>query len=94
MLRFRYNNDDRAPLTTLAPADVPLFYRHLHVLTRATRDPAMAAMVRLRPGDGLLVDNHRVLHGRHAFSGARNLLGWYMDRDELLSRARRLALVQ
>ena len=40
----------------------------------------------------LLVHNSRVLHGREAFDGARNLLGAYMDQDELDSTARVLGL--
>jgi alpha-ketoglutarate-dependent taurine dioxygenase len=40
----------------------------------------------------VLVHNSRVLHGREAFEGARNLLGAYMDQDELDSTARVLGL--
>ena len=40
----------------------------------------------------LVVNNARVLHGRESFDGARNLLGAYMDRDELDSTARVLGL--
>ncbi len=40
----------------------------------------------------LLVNNTRVLHGREAFEGPRNLLGAYMDQDELDSTARVLGL--
>ena len=90
MRRFRYNNDDRAPLINLPSEDIPLFYRHLHTLTRIIRDPKLSAFVRLRAGDGVIVDNHRVMHGRQSFRGPRNLLGWYMDRDELESCARRV----
>ncbi|MGW2547762.1 TauD/TfdA family dioxygenase, partial [Kitasatospora sp. NPDC001574] len=31
-------------------------------------------LLRLAPGQGLLLDNHRVLHGRTAFSGGRLIL--------------------
>ena len=47
------------------------------------------ALVRLRlePGDVIVFDNLRVLHGRSAFSGAgdRRLRGCYADRDALFS---------
>lgn len=39
-------------------------------------------------GDALLLDNHRVLHGRHAFTGTRNLLGCYMTAADWQSRCR------
>ena len=90
---FRYNNDDRAVLNSLPPHDVALFYRYLRLLTASTRDPALSAFVQLKVGDGCLVHNHRVLHGRRSFVGERNLQGWYMGRDELMSCARQLGLV-
>jgi hypothetical protein len=40
----------------------------------------------------LAVDNHRVLHGRKAFVGYRNLLGFYMDRDMVESKMRQLGV--
>ena len=46
------------------------------------------------PGDLILFDNRRMLHGRAAFdpqSGVRRLEGCYLDRDEILSRLRVLA---
>ena len=91
--RFRYNNDDRAPLINLPSEDIPLFYRHLRTLMQITREPKLSAFVRLREGDGVIVDNHRVMHGRQSFRGSRNLLGWYMDRDELESCARRVGVL-
>ena len=35
--------------------------------------------VALSPGDFLLYDNHRILHGRTAFRGARWVRGIYFD---------------
>jgi gamma-butyrobetaine dioxygenase len=55
--------------------------------------------LKLAPGELLIVDNRRVLHGRTAFSGSgsRHLQGCYADRDGLLSTLaaleRRLAQV-
>ena len=42
---------------------------------------------KLAPGEGFIVDNTRVLHGRNAYSGAgtRWLQGCYADKDGLLS---------
>jgi gamma-butyrobetaine dioxygenase len=40
--------------------------------------------VRMEAGDVLVVDNHRVLHGRTAFDpsrGSRHLQGCYIDHD-------------
>ncbi len=46
----------------------------------------------MQPGDIVIFDNERVLHGREAFSGAFNRLlrGCYSDRDGLLATLSRL----
>ena len=45
-----------------------------------------AAKVRLAPGDALVIDNSRVMHGRAPFSGAeRHLQGCYVDADGVWS---------
>jgi hypothetical protein len=38
----------------------------------------------------LVFDNHRVLHGRSAFKGARRLCGAYVNGDDYRSRIRTL----
>lgn len=40
----------------------------------------------------LFVDNWRVLHGREAFTGYRQLCGCYLTRDDVLNTARLLGL--
>ena len=54
---------------------------------KGNHDPAMAVGFKLAPGEGFIVDNTRVLHGRYAYSGAgtRWLQGCYADKDGLLS---------
>ncbi|MFC8716571.1 TauD/TfdA family dioxygenase [Kitasatospora sp. NPDC057198] len=55
-------------LARFSPDVVP----HLPALREALQRNAIT--VRLRPGQALLVDNHRVLHGRSAFTGERLML--------------------
>ena len=94
--RCRLNNDDRAPLHPHKHSgiDLDLFYRrYLPVLLERTRDPSMSAEVRLDPGMMLVINNHRVMHGRRAFEGlSRNMIGGYMNLDEYESRCRLLGL--
>ena len=52
------------------------------------RDPAYQVRIRLSPGDALVFDNQRVLHGRDTFHGHRHLLYAQLDLDEAHSRAR------
>jgi gamma-butyrobetaine dioxygenase len=54
--------------------------------------PGVATRLRLVPGEVLVMDNWRLLHGRDAYrDAARRLEGCYLDRDELLSRVREVA---
>ena len=82
--RVRYNNDDRAPLTHLSLDQVDLFYQHLPALLSAFRRPDLTVQVKLARGDMVVVDNHRVMHGRTPFHGAskRKLVGCYAEMSE------------
>jgi len=80
----------------LQPFDVPedqviSLYQAYFQFAELLRDPAHIIRLRLEPGDLLVFDNSRVLHGRTAYdpqSGARHLQGCYVDSDDLLSRIR------
>jgi gamma-butyrobetaine dioxygenase len=54
--------------------------------------PERQIALSLQPGDIVIFDNERILHGRAAFSGAsdRLLKGCYADRDGLLATLARL----
>ena len=86
--RVRYNETDRGPLAALGFADTRDFYSHARVL-HAVLD-AIEMPLRLSEGDALLIDNLRVLHGRHGFIGRRNLLGTYLTADDWQGRLRLL----
>jgi trimethyllysine dioxygenase len=40
------------------------------------------------PGEAMLFDNWRVLHGRTAYTGHRHLCGGYVNREDYESRLR------
>ncbi len=68
----------------------PAFCRFLRML----REDRFLARFRLNAGECVVFDNHRVVHGREAFSaesGARHLRGCYTDRGALRSTYRVLA---
>lgn len=83
----RAGDDDflvRSSYFTLAPHALPFaataeFYRAHDRFIRGLRDPRNHVRVRLGPGDWLLYDNHRTLHARTGFRGARWLRGVYFD---------------
>ncbi len=74
----------RSSYFTLAPFRVAFalmdaWYRAYDRFTRLVRDPRHHYRFRLAPGDALLYDNHRVLHGRTGFRGPRWVRGVYFD---------------
>ena len=76
MIRYSY--------FTMAPHHLPFedmeeWYRAYDRFARLVRDPANQLRFTLRPGDFLAYDNHRMLHARTKFRGARWLRGIYFD---------------
>ena len=69
------------------PEDVRDWYDAYFALLALVDDPGQQIVLRLEPGDLVLFDNERILHGRSGFAGggARHLQGCYADRDGLLS---------
>ena len=51
----------------------------------------MELLLPLQPGTMAIVHNHRVMHGRTAFTGRRGLCGCYIGDDEFRSTLRQLA---
>jgi alpha-ketoglutarate-dependent taurine dioxygenase len=69
---------------TMAPYRRPFnemesWYRAYNRFAALVRNPAHQYRVRLEAGDFLAYDNHRMLHARTAFRGARWLRGVYFD---------------
>jgi gamma-butyrobetaine dioxygenase len=87
-VEIRFNN--RSLGTPVLPAArLEAWYRAYRALAELLDSPALQVVLKLSPGELLIVDNRRVLHGRTGFSGtagARHLQGVYADRDGLLSR--------
>jgi len=69
------------------PARVASWYDAYLGLVALVETPELQVVFRLEPGDLILFDNLRVLHGRTGFAsaGTRRLQGCYADRDGVLS---------
>ncbi|MFT5722091.1 MAG: gamma-butyrobetaine dioxygenase [Motiliproteus sp.] len=68
-----------------------LFYPAFRKFGQMLQDPQYLMTFRLNAGECMVFDNHRIAHGRAAFSagsGARHLRGCYVDRGELRSTYR------
>jgi gamma-butyrobetaine dioxygenase len=89
-----YNDRSIEPLPLRGPK-LKKYYPAYRQLCELVREPERLVICRLQPGDLVLFDNTRILHGRTAFMNeGRHLQGCYLDADGLystlavLSRAR------
>jgi gamma-butyrobetaine dioxygenase len=83
-----------ADFPDMPAAELYAFYPAYQRLMNRIRQPRYAVRHALAPGEMVVFDNSRVLHGRAAFdpnSGERHLCGYYLERNEIDSRLRVLA---
>ncbi|XP_315450.5 uncharacterized protein LOC1276140 [Anopheles gambiae] len=92
--QIRFNPYDRAPMRTLAAAEVPQFYADYRKLAEELYREEVQWKFQLTPGTVLIFDNWRVLHGRMAYSGKRVMTGCYVARTEYQSVARTMGLIE
>ena len=86
---LRVGNWLRAPLHVPFAQTESAYAAYRHLSEIAMRE-SLQLRFRLVPGDVIVFDNRRLLHGRTAFvaSGRRHLRGCYSEREELSSRLR------
>jgi trimethyllysine dioxygenase len=89
LIQVSFNNYDRAAFR-LPDAEMSAFYRALKAFDRLANSARLQWRHPLRPGEVLLFDNWRVLHGRAAYRGERRLCGAYLNREDFESRLRLL----
>jgi trimethyllysine dioxygenase len=90
LVQVSFNNYDRAPFL-LPPDEMGRFYDALRAFEALARDPRLHWVRRNPPGEAMLFDNWRVLHGRNAFTGRRHMCGAYVNREDVESRRRLVA---
>lgn len=89
-----YNLYDRSPMNTLPQSQMRQFYADLQNLSTEIESPANQWWFKLSPGTVMIFDNWRVLHGRSAYTGRRQMTGCYVARTEFQSVARTLGLIK
>ncbi|KAF7970828.1 hypothetical protein HWV62_22772 [Athelia sp. TMB] len=82
----RWNNDDRSVMNALDPYAVEEWYHAIRTWNRFLTSPDSEYWVQLTPGTAVIMNNHRVLHGRSAFDGKRRMCGAYIGMDEYRSK--------
>ncbi|EDQ90764.1 uncharacterized protein MONBRDRAFT_23751 [Monosiga brevicollis MX1] len=86
---MRFNPTDRAAMPQLTFDELEAYYHCLERLTALLASPkCLYHSERLAVGEMAVINNHKVLHGREAFVGHRNLVGCYVTMDEFQSRLR------
>ncbi len=92
LAQVSFNNYDRDTVR-LADDDMRALYAGIRAFDGLANDPAMQWRYTLKPGDMLVFDNWRVLHGRGAFSGRRKMAGAYINREDFESSVRSNGLI-
>ncbi|WP_419554534.1 TauD/TfdA family dioxygenase [Candidatus Poriferisodalis sp.] len=89
----RYFDRALGPLDVPA-ADVDRLYDAIRAFSDRMASPEFTAVIRVEPGQGVLIDNHRVMHGRTEFDPAsgRHIRLCHVPRDEFHGRLRELSL--
>ncbi|XP_063872315.1 gamma-butyrobetaine dioxygenase-like isoform X2 [Scylla paramamosain] len=89
--RIHVSSQSRDSLMDLDPEGVIRFYEALKAYNDMLRESGV--LVKSKPGDILIIDNTRVLHGRTPFDpsiseGPRHIHNAYIDLDDLRSKRR------
>jgi len=84
----RWNNDDRSVMTAFGGESVAKWYQAARLWNKLLTSPESEFWIPLRAGIAVVINNHRVLHGRSSFSGPRRMCGAYIGGDEYRSRLR------
>ncbi|KAK7454519.1 hypothetical protein VKT23_011273 [Stygiomarasmius scandens] len=86
LMQVRWNNDDRSVMRRLEGSLVESWYNAIRTWHSCLTSPDSEYWVQLTPGTAVIINNHRVLHGRSAFDGKRRMCGAYIGMDEFQSK--------
>ncbi|KAG8864920.1 hypothetical protein FRB96_003507 [Tulasnella sp. 330] len=86
LAQIRYNNDDRSVVSGLDGNQMEEWYEALRAWNKCLTSHDSEYWVQMKPGTALVIDNHRVLHGRSTFTGKRRMCGAYIGADEFRSK--------
>jgi trimethyllysine dioxygenase len=87
LVQVSFNNADRAPFLLPAP-EMEVFYDAVRAFEALANDHRLQWRRVNPPGEAMLFDNWRVLHGRTAYTGHRHLCGAYINHEDYESRLR------
>ncbi|KAJ2980102.1 hypothetical protein NUW58_g7035 [Xylaria curta] len=88
MHRIRWNNDDRGVVFPGGKYSIMQWYKAAAKWREILARKELVYWFQLKPGNLLLFNNYRLLHGRSAFVGIRRICGGYINYDDFISRWR------
>ncbi|XP_025417802.1 gamma-butyrobetaine dioxygenase-like [Sipha flava] len=86
--RINFSEPHRDSTFPVSIDDVRIWYDAIEQFVKIAYDENIISTFKMKPGDILTFDNHRVLHGRKGYQGSRLLIGGYLDWDLIKSRTR------
>lgn len=100
VMEVHFNNADRMPISArsieglealeedgkLGGHPMTRLYRAIQGFIHTAKDESLRYEFQLRPGKLLSFNNHRVLHGRAAYTGQRTLCALYINQEDWRSR--------
>lgn len=87
VIGFRFQDRSMAPLD-VEPSQADQVFDAIAALMKHIDDPQNQLKLRLAPGEAILFDNHRLMHGRTGFTGPRHLQIGSVNRDTFISEMR------
>jgi len=93
IVQVTFNNYDRAT-TRLAEPQMTQLYSGIRYLDCLFNSSEYQWRHQLRPGEMIVFDNWRLLHGRGAFQGKRKMAGAYINREDYLSSLKKYDLIK
>ncbi len=89
LVQVSFNNADRAPFL-LPPDQMVAFYDAIRAFDNLSNEHRLQWRHQLEPGEAMLFDNWRVMHGRASYQGGRKLCGAYLNHEDVESKIRML----
>ena len=89
LVQVSFNNADRAPFL-LPPDEMVAFYDAVRAFDELSNEHQLQWRHQLEPGEAMLFDNWRVMHGRASYQGGRKLCGAYLNHEDFESKIRLL----
>ena len=80
-MQVSFNNYDRAPFR-LDPELTKIFYEAISLFDNLANSKQYQWRHILKPGELLIFNNWRVLHGRGSFNGKRKMKGCYINKED------------